>query len=223
MFRVQRAAVAVGVIALTALFVWGGCGLTKHVIVAVDKWGDSAPKPVVDALVRPCAPGPCGTLATVNKAVTKIGDAVVTTQIQERKTAPHVIAAMDTLNDSAAKLGWTADALTRTGNAATESAAALTTSLQTANETIGAAQAPLRAFNRDAEDLDALLKRQAIRQILDHAAGITQHADSILADGSRVSKKWADDFTRRQTPWMRFWHYAGDGADIAAWGARNLP
>ena len=221
MFRVQQAAVAVGVIALTALFVWGGCGLTKHVIVAVDKWGDSAPKPVVDALVRPCAPGPCGTLATVNKAVTKIGDAVVTTQIQERKAAPHVIVAMDTLNDSAAKLGWTADALTRTGNAATESAAALTTSLQTANETIGAAQAPLRAFNRDAEDLDALLKRQAIGQILDHAAGITQHADAITGDLQAVSDKATKDYLTPKPFWRKFGQYAGDTFDVGAFLARH--
>ena len=84
-----------------------------------------------DNLNRPCAPGPCGLLPNGAKVETKVGDAIVTTQIQERAIAPHTIAAMDTLNASAGKLGQTADALTGTAESARTGVDALTVDLET--------------------------------------------------------------------------------------------
>ena len=85
----------------------------------------------------------------------------------------------------------------------------------------GRARAPLRAFNRDAEDLDALLKRQAIGQILDHAAGITQHADAITGDLQAVSDKATKDYLTPKPFWRKFGQYAGDTFDVGAFLARH--
>jgi len=48
---------------------------------------DAASKGIADTfdnLNRPCAPGPCGLLPNGTKVETKVGDAIVTTQLQER-------------------------------------------------------------------------------------------------------------------------------------------
>lgn len=53
-----------------------------------------------DHLNRPCGGGyPCGTLAEANTVLAKTGDAIVTTQIQERDITPHTIAAMDSITN----------------------------------------------------------------------------------------------------------------------------
>ena len=59
---------------------------------------DSLIRRTDDHLNRPCGGGyPCGTLAEANKVLVKTGDAIVTTQLQERAITPHTIAAMDSI------------------------------------------------------------------------------------------------------------------------------
>ena len=85
--------------------VWGACGFTRHLIIAVDRWGAAAPTAgktdaVLDHINRPCkgASGPdaCGTLAQINKTAIDAGDAIVTHAVTGAlRPAPHVISAMD--------------------------------------------------------------------------------------------------------------------------------
>jgi hypothetical protein len=69
-------------------------------------------------LNRPCkgvaGADACGTLAQINKTVIKAGDAIVTTQDEEKNILPHTTSAMDALKDAAGKLAGTADQATET-------------------------------------------------------------------------------------------------------------
>jgi hypothetical protein len=61
---------------------------------------------------RPCGPAGCGTLAQINKTLVKVGDELVTTQLEQRKVFPHVTQAMDNLGDSAAGITQASNAVT---------------------------------------------------------------------------------------------------------------
>lgn len=124
---------------------------------------------------RPCGANPCGLLAQTNKTVVKIGDAIVQTQLTERNATPHVIAAMDNLNQ-------TAHSLSKTSDAATELTVALTSDAQTANQTIAAAQPVLASFQRSGDDLDSLLRSKAIYDTLDSTAATSEHIAGITGD-----------------------------------------
>ncbi len=175
------------VTALCALCVWGGFGLTRHVIVAIDQWGNAAPdlRPTLDAIDRPCGTGkPCGLLANLNKAVVDTKDAIVVTQIQERQIAPHTVAAMDTLKAAATHMSGTADALTGTANAATGTAQALTGTLEEGKRALFLSGPLLESFTRSGDDLDALLKQNAdpLHQIIVHSAGMSASGDKMMSD-----------------------------------------
>jgi hypothetical protein len=135
-----------------------------------------------DNLNRPCAPGPCGLLPNGTKVETKVGDAIVTTQIQERTTAPHVIAAMDTFNTAAQKLGTTADSLSGTATALTGTATAATATLGEGKRTIAAAQPLLAAFTQDGKDLDSRINDPHVTNLVAHLAGMSASGDKMLAD-----------------------------------------
>jgi hypothetical protein len=146
---------------------------------------DAASKGIADTfdnLNRPCAPGPCGLLPNGTKVETKVGDAIVTTQIQERTTAPHVIAAMDTFNTAAQKLGTTADSLSGTATALTGTATAATATLGEGKRTIAAAQPLLAAFTQDGKDLDSRINDPHVTNLVAHLAGMSASGDKMLAD-----------------------------------------
>ncbi len=244
--------ITIGVVsaALLGLTVWGACGLARHVIIAVDKWGDAAPdlKPTLATLNRPCgfrnvkssanystfySEGslmPCGTLAEIATSVVKAGDAVVQTQLVERATTPHITAAMDTLNQSATKLGGTADSLTETAHAATGTLEAATDTIGEGKRTIAAAQPLLAQLTANGaslqtatDTLNDTLKRKAVGEMLDNLEGATGQGNAILGDLRQVADKARADYLR-PVPWyMQPIHRAGDFLDIGAAIARHTP
>ena len=146
---------------------------------------DAASKGIADTfdnLNRPCAPGPCGLLPNGTKVETKVGDAIVTTQLQERTTAPHVIAAMDTFNTAAQKLGSTADSLSGTATALTGTATAATATITTAGTTVAAFQPVLAAFTQDGKDLDTRINDPHVTALVAHLVGMSASGDLMLAD-----------------------------------------
>ena len=176
----------------------------------------------LDAVNRPCGAGElCGLLAQANKTIVKVGDAVVTTQIQERKAAPHAIAAMDSLGSAAEKLGKSADSLSKTSDAATESAQALTITLDTANGALLESKTAIQSFQRSGDDLDALLKDQAIHRTLDNIADTSGNVNRITFDAQRVSGKITDDFLTPKPWYKKVGKYAGDTFDVGAFLARH--
>ena len=60
---------------------------------------------------RPCSADGCGAIAQVNKTLVKIGDEVVTTQLEQRKIFPHVTDAMDSLKGTSDGANKAADAV----------------------------------------------------------------------------------------------------------------
>ena len=171
----------------------------------------------LDTVNRPCAPGPCGTLAEANKGIVKVGDAIVTTQLQERAIAPHTIAAVDALNGAAGKLGDAAGNLSGTAQAATGTLQQARTDLEAANGSIQAFQPLLGHADATVQDFDTLLKDPTIPETLTNAEQITWNANEITFDAKRV----ADDATKKYfTPlpwWRKAIPYATAGAKIAAY------
>jgi hypothetical protein len=218
MRAIIKIAIAAGASTLAALSVWGACGLTRHVIIAVDRWGSAAPTygkidAVLDHLNRPCkgASGPdaCGTLAQINKTAIDAGDAIVRTQLIERTAQPHIVAAMDEFGQTAKHLSSTADSLSGTAHSATRTLDAATDTIGEGKRTIAAAQPLLSQLTANGASLQATtdtlndtLKRKAVGETLDNLAGITGHADALMDDGQRVG----DDLTRRYfapVPWYK--------------------
>jgi hypothetical protein len=221
-----KIAIAVGVITLAAITVWGSFGLTHAAIVALDKWGNAAPdlKPTLATLNRPCgirnvkssanystfySEGslmPCGTLAEIATSVVKAGDAVVQTQLVELATTPHVTAAMDQFGMAAQHLSGTADSL-----------------LAESQRTIKAAQPLLAQLTANGASLQAttdtlndVLKRPAIGKLLDNAAGIS-------GDFRTIADKATADFIRPVPWWQQPIRKSGQLIDIGAAIARHIP
>ena len=131
---------------------------------------------------RSCAPGPCGTLASLNKTIVKIGDAVVTTQLQERAVMPHTIAAMDTFNNAAQKLGETVDSIADTSQALTGTANAATVTLQTTGTTIAAFQPVLSHADAAVTDLDMRINDPHVTSLVAHLEGMSVSGDKMMVD-----------------------------------------
>lgn len=164
---------------LSALCVWGGCGLTGHMIAALDAWRTAAPdlEPTLDAINRPCGGGQsCGTLATLNKTIVKAGDAVVSTQLAERATVPHVLATMEALATIAPHANSAMDSASKTADAAAGTAHALTDTLEEGRRTISAAQPLLGSLTRDSDDVNAFIKETS-----PVVTANLKHSDALLA------------------------------------------
>lgn len=210
---------ALAILALTASLALGAVGFAAYGVVG--KLGTSLDKLnlALDTVNRPCAPGPCGLLANGIKVETKVGDAIVTTQLQERATAPHVIAAMDTFRDSAIHLSGTADSLSGTATALTGTATAATATIGTAGTTIAAVQ-PVLEQARVAEvqvqksianldtslqttslDLDAVL--QHTEAITGSAAKVSDHFEKMI-DAPKKHTFWGDV----KAGWQIIWQVA---------------
>ena len=71
------------------------------------------------------------------------------------------------------------------------------------------------------EDLDALLKRKAVGDILDNTAAITANGAGILADGRKLADKATSDYLTPKPWYVKLRSYSGDVFDISAFLARH--
>ena len=210
---------ALSLLALTAAIALGAVGFAAYGVVGKLSTSLDKLNLALDTVNRPCAPGPCGTLANADKTIIKVGDAIVTTQLQERATAPHVIAAMDTFKDAAVHLSGTADSLSGTATALTGTAQAATATIGTAGTTIAAVQ-PVLEQARVAEvqvqksianlntslqttslDLDAVL--QHTEAITSSAAKVSDHFEKMI-DAPKKHTFWGDV----KAGWQIIWQVA---------------
>jgi ElaB/YqjD/DUF883 family membrane-anchored ribosome-binding protein len=208
------------VLSICALAVTGALLiLCLHITHAVDAWGAAAVnlQPTLDAIS-----GPRGTLHEVNKAVVKIGDAIVTTQMQERRITPATLAAVNSLATIAPHVNAVMDSATRTADAATETLHSASGTLQTVNEKAGPM---LEAYTGAAKDLDSVIRDNAssLHTFSLHAAGITTNLDDVTFDFARVTRKASDDYLKPRTPWQKIGHGLWNAYDITAFGARHVP
>lgn len=176
--------IGVSIIVALGLTVWGGFGLCRHVIVAVDAY-EAAPtqtlaklNQTLDIINRPCGNGhPCGTLANADKAMVKVGDILVTSQLQEKDVAAAAEHNMGSVDQLASHLNQTADALTGTASAATGSLRAATVDLQTAQPLITDSDVLVKSAN-------AQINSPYIADFEKHADGMSASGDSMLADAA---------------------------------------
>ena len=165
---------------------------------------------------------PDGTLCQFNQAIHDMRKIVTQSGEQVKQTGLVITAASRNLDKAGDSVTDLTGHLTKTADAATETARSASTALQTANETIGALKAPIAASTLVLQHFDALVSNPIWLEAGKNIVGMTASGDLILADGSRVSKKFADDYTKKQTPWMRFLHLGGDALDIGASAARHF-
>jgi hypothetical protein len=216
---------------LTAVVAVGACGFAAY--KAFEKLGAAADG-ITFTLVninRPCGTGkPCGTLAEIGKATIKVGDILVTSQRQEQDTARAAQATMTAVDQMAAHAGALTDSLAGTASAATGTLAQARVDLGTMNDSIAATKPLLEASTATigrlgvaSDDLDTLLKRKAIGDLLDQFAGIATHGNAIAGDFQQVADKARADYLRK-TPWyLQPVKRAGDIMDISAAIARHTP
>ena len=216
---------------LTAVVAVGACGFAAY--KAFEKLGEAADgiTATLANLNRPCGTGkPCGTLAEIGKATVKVGDILVTSQRQEQDTARAAQATMTAVDQMAAHAGALTDSLAGTASAATGTLAQARVDLGTMNDSIAATKPLLEASTATigrvgvaSDDLDTLLKRKAIGDLLDQFAGIATHGNAIAGDFQQVADKARADYLRK-TPWyLQPVKRAGDIMDISAAIARHNP
>jgi hypothetical protein len=160
-----------------------------------------------DNVNRPCGAGkPCGFLAQTGKTVVKVGDAVVTTQLLERKTA---LEGSQTLLGVSQHVNAAADASTGLLNAGT---VALNRLPALEDASAGAVQ----NFNR-------LISSKSLSDAIEGTAGMTQHGSAILADAQQVADKATADYLKPVPWWKQPIQKAGALIDIGAAVARHTP
>jgi len=79
------------------------------------------------------------------------------------------------------------------------------------------------SFDKWWPDLDALLKKRAIEELLDNLAGITHHGNAIAGDFQDVADKARADYLRPVKWYMQPVKQAGNIMDIGAAVARHMP
>jgi hypothetical protein len=173
----------------------------------------TAVQTVVPEVTRPCrgkgdATDNCGFLAETKKVEAKLGDAVVTTQLQVQNSQTLMLAAAKAI------AGAGEDIHTATGH--------LDTAIDTANSAVAALQPPLQKLPsiEDAAQLaithiDALSQSPNIQKTIANGALITTSFASMADTGARVAKKEGDSILH-PSPWKAFYPWAMIGAKTAA-------
>ena len=163
---------------------------------AVTAWGNAAPAATfekldaaLDTVNRPCSPGPCGTLANVDKAVVKVGDILVTSQMQERDVAKAAQQNMAAVNTLSVHLNTATDALAEAARGVTsaihtvdEAAKAAKPLESSLTSTAEASTAALYTLNRRFSDprVDTLIDN--FRQLSGNAVTITGNLGQTTGD-----------------------------------------
>jgi hypothetical protein len=177
--------ITIGIIsaALLGLTVWGAFGISHHLIVAVDKWGNSAPGPefsqtikdahqgildvtaesrdVTIAVLKPCKvgrPETCGLIPAVRMTVQDTGAAVQTMQQQVAQTQPLITAAAQNLNLAGDAVKDTAGHLSKTADAATVAIQTVTIDAKTANDLLMQLRPLIASYTATGNDLDTTIK-----------------------------------------------------------------
>ena len=212
---------------LIGLSVWGLSGLTKHAIVALDRWGDAAPDNAkVDALLSQ------GLSATANadRAAQNLADATGDWSDASKQQARDVRAmlaatgrTLDGVTEDAAALKSELNALHQTTDAATGLTVALTGGAQTADRTIAAAQPLLASYTTAGDSLNRILTSRKMYETLDNIDAMTINANGILADGRQVADKAHADYLKPVPWWKQPVKRFGEIWDVGAAVARHTP
>lgn len=216
-------AIGVCIALMWALLAWGQAGKALAASVSSLPTITAKLNQALDTVNHSCAPGPCGTLANVDKLTVKIGDLAVTSQRQVAQSSAIVTAAAANLNKAGDSVTELTGHLNKTADAATGLTVALTGDANEAKTTIATFPPLVAAYTQSGNDLDALLKDRAIHDTLTDLQVTTQNIGGIASDLRQVSDKETVEFLK-PTPWWK-WPFkrAGQFIDIGAAVARNIP
>lgn len=170
-----------------------------------------------------CSPGPCGTLANVNKLVVKVGDIAVDTQTQVRQSGKLINAASSGLSSVSDHLNTTLSVadnqLTHVGPLL-DSARTATDSI---SPTLGKLGLTIDASTQTIKDADARINDPNIAEIVKQWAAMSTSAAGLMADGKKVTDKATADYLSPKPWWRKLGAYAGDTYDYGALFARHTP
>ncbi len=184
--------------ALCGLAVWGCCGLTRHIIVAVDHLGDAGA-----GIAQTAAKlnGRHGTIAMMDEDAGAAKSLIIHADLAAR----HEQQQLTTWDARGAELFANLDNgvtdLRTTIRAATGTADAASATLAEGQHTLRAFQPLLGSSDAAVADIDALLRDEAIHRTLTHVESMTASGDRIAADAAFE----ADKFTHPQKRKLTFW------------------
>jgi hypothetical protein len=177
----------------------------------------------LDTLNRPCKGVSCGTLASVDKVIVKIGDIAVDTQMQVRQsgtlinaaseslasTSRHLDAAIDTANTQLTHLGPLLDA-------GRDAAASVAPAMQSLQPVLANADGAVGDFRR-------FLTAPALNASISNVDSMTAAWARISTNGARVTDKMTADYFK-PVPWYLYPVKKGSELlDIGAAVARHTP
>ena len=180
----------------------------------------------LDTINRGCAPGPCGTLANVDKAVVKLGDIAVTSQKQVQQSGILITAAANNINLVGEHVSDVADSLKGTATAATGTLQAAQVDLETANQTIAASKPLLDAATLTVGHADALVESPDVTRFLKSSADTSQQLALISAQGAGIAAdvhKEADALVAPKTFWQSLRQYSATGVNVACLVTHSCP
>jgi hypothetical protein len=189
------------------LGVWGCFGISKHVIVTVDKWGDAAPATVANEASITAA---AAALTKTADAATATLGAAATTIAAAQPVLHRLDATVAVINHGCAPgpCGLLADTA-KTLNTARGTMVQIEIAANHEDKNLGALDAQeLVLFNdfhglagKGAEtftDINTLLESQAIHASLDSSAGILDDLHGITIDARKEVHQMAKPKTKRQ-------------------------
>lgn len=181
----------------------------------------------LDTVNRPCKGASCGTLASIDKVVVKIGDIAVDTQTQVRQsgmlinsasqsiasTSQHLDAAIDTANMQLTHVAPLLDATRGAVGSITPAVQHITESTDGILANADGAVGDFRHF----------MTAPTLADTLSNVASMTQSGAAITADARKVSDKATADFLK-PVPWYLYPVKKGSEIlDIGAAVARHTP
>jgi len=184
---------------------------------------------------RSCAPGPCGTLANIDKAVVKAGDAIVTTQQQELVVTKQI--RLDALAGVPVHINGTMDALSETATTASRSVQNLSDGLTPVLGHLDAATVDSDAAikrlvpveddtDRAVRDFDARVTSQDVTTALKGVADTSQQLALTTAQVTFIAadfRKAADAATAPAPWWKKALGYGTLGVNIACLATHSCP
>jgi len=194
MLRLQQAAMTVMALAVTVTFCLGGWILWQNRTVQLQPLIDTlqaASQHTDDNLNRPCTVKgkPCGTLAGIDKAVVKVGDTVVTTQLAEQKTTQDthrtltaLSGALDAVPVTLSHVQGTADASTALLESATRTTDKLPMLVSNVIDVTTDIQSGTKEFDLTLQDVDLLIKRPALGATIDGLGATSTNLGKISGD-----------------------------------------
>lgn len=180
----ERLPIYAVLLAALGLCGWGLSGLTRHAIIALDKWGNAA-QGISETTAK--LNGKYGTIAETDKLLMALKSTTVHADMviahEDRQLKSYDKVSQDILRD--------VDELARRGSetlaASTQAAQEATETIKTANRTIEAAQPLLEASTHTVNGVDLRIRDPKLDAILTHVESTTGHIDGVSGNFEKVT------------------------------------